>query len=81
MNIGEIKKPSVDSQLIKPKQEVSPTTAIAALKPVGDQVDISVKAKERFVQYEKNRKKTSMRAALESDSDEPEEKHQIDFTA
>ncbi|PCI66504.1 MAG: hypothetical protein COB38_10195 [Gammaproteobacteria bacterium] len=59
MFIGEIKKPPVDGQLVKPKGQVSTAMPVTPSKSIGDQLDISIQAKERFVEYSnsKNKKK------------------------
>ena len=61
MFIGEIKKPPVDGQLVKPKNQVETTAAVTAPKSIADQLDISIQAKQRFIEYSnaknKNKKK------------------------
>ena len=57
MNIGEISKPTANAQELKKSVKVNATSAIEPVALLGEQLDISVKAKERYQQYKKKHKK------------------------
>ena len=69
MNIGEIKKPSVDGQLVKAKYQAATTSPVESLKAISDQIDISIRAKERYLDYQKRNKKKKSKQLLETDID------------
>lgn len=83
MNIGEINKPSVDGQLVKPKYQVATTAPIESPKLIGDQIDISIKAKERFLQYNKKNKdkKKLNKEQKETESQQTQSNPHIDIIA
>ncbi|PHS19744.1 MAG: hypothetical protein COA86_03005 [Kangiella sp.] len=57
MFIGEITKPPVDGQLVKPKNQAETTAPVTASKSIADQIDISIQAKQRFVEYSNSKDK------------------------
>ncbi|MFT6733193.1 MAG: hypothetical protein ACJAS9_001378 [Polaribacter sp.] len=73
MNIGEIKKPTVDGQLVKPKHQEGNTAPVTLAKPIGDQIDISIKAKERFIEYSNKRNKKKKKESKQINSSKTEQ--------